>query len=71
MFALALHLRETREQRLPWKPTPSESVEVFRALERYARGGLDGRLQAANDMDQIITRVVLRACDEIGKVGTK
>jgi hypothetical protein len=56
----------TLERPVPFRPTSDESVEVFRALERYARGNLDERLAATEDMDRIIARVAARACEEMG-----
>jgi hypothetical protein len=65
MIAAALALGAvTVEQHLPWKATKDEQVAVWRAMERYARGTVNDRIQAANDMDQIITRIVVRACEE-------
>lgn len=58
---------KTREHRLPYKPNLAESVEVFRALERYAHGDVAERLAASEDMDRIITRVAARACEEASR----
>jgi hypothetical protein len=54
----------TVEHPLPWKATSDESVAVWRAMERYAHGTVGDRIEAAKDMDQIITRIVMRACEE-------
>lgn len=70
MIAAALALGATIEQPIPWKATQAEQVAVWRAMERYARGGVTDRIEAANDMDQIITRIVVRACEELGATGS-
>jgi hypothetical protein len=65
MLAIALHIDPTAERQAPWQPTPGEAIEAVLVMERYARGGARDRLSAAEDMHRIITRVAMRACEEM------
>lgn len=68
MIAAALALGAvTVEQPVPWKATADESVEVFRAMERYARGDVAERIRATDDMDRVITRIVARAYEQLSR----
>lgn len=64
MIAAAIHIQSTVERPLPWKATQSESVAVFRAMERYANGDVGERIHATEDMDRIITQIAIRVREE-------
>lgn len=67
MIAAALALGATVERAVPWVPTPDDSVRFFQAMERYARGDLQERLAASDDMNKAITRFGLRVFEESKK----
>lgn len=55
-------------------PTPTESVEAFRALERYAaatkldpESGMNERLAASEDLNRVFTRFGARVFEESQK----
>lgn len=64
MIAAALALGATVERTVPWLPTPDDSVRFFQAMERYARGDLQERLAASDDMSRAITRFGLRVFED-------
>ncbi len=76
MLALALHIDPTAERQAPWQPTLRERCELLFAMERYAAAvrlpdpdtGMSERLAASEDANRIITRVAMRACEEMTNV---
>ena len=64
MIALALHLAQTTERPVPFRLTADESVMVLQTMERYARGDVNQRLAASEDLHRIITRFGARVFEE-------
>lgn len=61
----------TAARRVVFLPTPTESFEAFRALERYAaatrldpESGMNERLAASEDLNRVFARFGVRVFEE-------